>query len=86
MDFTEFVFKQNEKILRELANKTWQMESAKEKLAASKVSRSGKVKTHFGQWWQCTKEVLLLNGTDTFQFVTNIKDLLIHGRGEIETS
>ena len=26
------------------------------------------------------REVLLLNGIDTFQFVTSIKDLLIHGR------
>ena len=29
------------------------------------------------------KAVLLLNRIDTFQFVTSIKDLLIHGRGKI---
>ena len=33
-----------------------------------------------GQWLQCAKEVLLLSGIDSFQFVTSIKDLLIHGR------
>ena len=35
-----------------------------------------------GQWLQCAKEILLLNGIDAFQFVTSIKDLLIHGRGK----
>ena len=91
MDIAEFVFKRNEKIFRELVTKTWHMESAKEKLEASKVSRIDTVKTHltsdcvegcYGQWLQCTKEVLLLNGIDTFQFVTSIKDLPIHGRGK----
>ena len=65
------------------------MESAKEKLEASNVSQINTVKTHLtsdcvkgcsGQWLQCAKEVLLLNGIYTFQFVTSIKDLLIHGR------
>ena len=95
MDFAEFVFKKKEKVLRELVTKTWQTELAKEKLAARKVSGIDKVKTHltsdcvegcFGQWLHCAKEVLLLNGINTFQFVTNIKDLLIHGRSKIETS
>ena len=58
------------------------MVSAKEKLEASKVSRMNTAKTHLtsdyvegysGQWLQCAKEVLLLNGIDTFQFVTSIK-------------
>ena len=91
MDIAEFVFKRNEKILRELVTKTSQMESAKEKLAASKVPRINTVKIHLtsdcvegcsGQWLQCSKEVLLFNRIDTFQFVTRIKDLLIHGRGK----
>ena len=38
MDIAEFVFKRNEKILCELVTKTWQMESAKEKVEASKAS------------------------------------------------
>ena len=61
MDIDEFLFKrnENEKILRELVTKTWQMESAKEKLEASKVSRIDTVKAHLtsggvegcsGQW------------------------------------
>ena len=67
------------------------MESAKEKPEPSKASRIDTVKTHFssdcvegcsGQWLQFAKEVLLLNGIDTFQFATTIKDLLIHGRGK----
>ena len=91
MDVPEFVFKRNEKIIRELVTKTWQMQSPKEKLEASKVSRIDTVKTHLpsecgegcsGQWLQCVKEVLLFNGNDTFQFVTSTKDLLIHGRGK----
>ena len=57
------------------------MESAKEKLEASKASRIDTVKTHLnsecvegcaGQWLQCAKEALFLSGTDTFQFVTSI--------------
>ena len=65
------------------------MESAKGKLEASKVSQINTVKTHLtsdcvkgctGQWLQCAKEVLLLDGIYTFQFVISIKDLLIHGR------
>ena len=65
--------------------------SAKEKLAANKVSRIDTVNMHltsdcvescFGQWLQCPKEVLLLNRIDTFQFVTSIKDLLIHGKSK----
>ena len=91
MDIAELVFKRNKKILRELVTKTWQMESAKEKLKSSKVSRINTVKTHLnsdcvegcsGQRLPCAKEVLLLNGIDTFQFVTSIKDLLIHDRGK----
>ena len=34
------------------------------------------------QWLQCAKEVFLLNRIDTFQFLTTIKDLLIHSRGK----
>ena len=65
------------------------MESAREKLAASKASRIDTVKTHLasdcvegysGQWLQCAKEVLLLSGIDTIQFAISNKDLLIHGR------
>ena len=91
MDIAEFVFKRNEKALRELVTKTCQMESAKEKLEASEVSQIYTVQTHLtfdcvegcsGQWLQCAKEVLLLNGIDTLQSVTSIKDLLINGRGK----
>ena len=79
------------KLLRKLVTKTWQMESAKEKLEASKASQIDIVKTHLtsvcvegcsGQQLQCAKEVLLLNEIDRFQFVTSIKDLLIHGKGK----
>ena len=45
MDIAEFAFKQNEKILLEFIIKTWQMESTKEKLEVSKVSRIDTVKT-----------------------------------------
>ena len=45
MDITEFVFKRNEKIFREIVTKTWQMESAKEKLEAGKASQIDTVKT-----------------------------------------
>jgi len=91
MDIAEFVFKRSEKILHELITKTWQMESAKEKIKVSKLSRIDTVKNHLksdcaegcsGQWLQCAKEVLLLNRIDLLQFITSIKDLLIHGRGK----
>ena len=70
MDIAKFVFKRNEKILSELVNKIRQMESAKEKLEASKASPINTVKKHLtsdcvegfsGQSLQCAKEVLLLN-------------------------
>ena len=89
MDIAEFLFQLNEKVLREFVTKTWQMESAKKKLEASKASRIDTVKIHLtsdcvegcsGQWLQCAKEDLLLNGIDTFQFLNRIKDLLIHGK------
>ena len=38
IDIAEFALEKNEKILRELVTKTWQIESAKEKLEASKAS------------------------------------------------
>ena len=70
---SEFLFKKKkEKVLRGIITKTWQMESAKVKLEA-KASRIDTVKTYltsdcaegcFGQWLQCAKEVLLLNGID----------------------
>ena len=78
MELVGFVFKRNEKILRELVTKTWQMESAKEKLEARKVSCIDTVKTHLtcdsvescsGQWLQCAKEVLLLSGIDILKLV-----------------
>ena len=46
MDIAEFAFERNERILRELVAKTWQMESDKEKLELSKISRIDTVKTH----------------------------------------
>ena len=46
MDIAEFVLRRNKKILRELFTKTWQMESAKEKLQANKASRIDTVSTH----------------------------------------
>ena len=61
MDNAEFAFRRNEKTPRELVTKTWQMESAKEKLEASKASRIDTVKIHLtsdcvegcsGQWLQ----------------------------------
>lgn len=72
MDIAGIVFKQNVKILPEIVTKTWQMESSKEKLKASKVSRTDMVKTHLnylncryvescsGKRSECVKEVLLL--------------------------
>ena len=65
MDIAEFVFKQNEKILREFVTKTWQMESTKEKLAASKASQIDTFKTfdfvegNSAQRLQCAKKVEL---------------------------
>ena len=44
MDIAEFVFKRNEKVLPELVTKTWQIESAKEKLEDRKASRIDAVK------------------------------------------
>ena len=35
----DFLFSRNEKLLRELVSKTWQMDSAKVKFASSKLSR-----------------------------------------------
>ena len=70
MDIAEFAFRRNEKTPRELVTKTWQMESAKEKLEASKASRNDTAKTNLtsdcvegysGLWLPCTKEVLFLN-------------------------
>ena len=81
MDIAEFAFKRNEKILRELVTKSWQMEPVKESLKASKASRIDTVKTHWtsdcvescsGQSLQRAKEVFLLNGIDTFQFILKI--------------
>ena len=91
MGIAEFVLKRNEKTLRQLVTKIWQMESAKQKLEASKASPIDKMKTHLtsdcvegcsGQWLQCAKKFFLLHGIETFQFVTSIKDLLIHGIGK----
>ena len=45
MDIAEFVFKKNEKILREFVTKTWQMKSTKKNLAASKASQIDTFKT-----------------------------------------
>ena len=62
------------------------------KLEASKASPINTVKTHLtfdcvvgcsSQWLQCAKEVLLLNGIDTFHFVTSIKFMV---EVKIETS
>ena len=62
MEIAEFAFKRNETVLRELITKTWQMESAKEKMEVSKVSPIDTVKTHLtsdcvegcsSQWLQC---------------------------------
>lgn len=89
MDIAEFVIKRNEKMLRELATRTWQLESAKEKVEASKVTRIGRLKTHStsglvegccGKQLECATEVRQVYGIDTFQIVTIIADLLIYDR------
>ena len=79
----------------DLKETNWPMESTKEKLDACKVSRIDIVKTHLNsgynegcsdQWLKCAEEVLFLNGIETLQFVTSIKDLLIHGRVEVRVT
>lgn len=64
------------------------MMSVKEKLEARKVSGIDTVKTYLaidyfenlsGLRPQCVK-LLVLNGVQTFQFVTGIKDFLVHVR------
>lgn len=82
-----YYFKQNEKILCELVIKTWQVESAKEKLEASKVSQIDMWTIYalylcpcWRSLWlfvQCAKGVFLLSGIETFHFITSIKNLLI---------
>ena len=70
MDISKFVFRQNEKTLCELVTKTWQMESAKEKLEANEAPGVDTVKAHLTS----DTFALLLNGINTFQFVTSIKE------------
>ena len=46
MDIIEFAFRSNKEILREVFTKTWKIETTKERLETSKLSRIEIVKIH----------------------------------------
>ena len=89
-DLSNFVFNKQEKHIRELIVKSWQMAEAQKELKKKSVSRIDKL-TDFlnnelciceGEWLLCAEEILRLNNVPKEQFKSGIRNSLEMGRGK----
>ena len=67
------------------------MDSAQEKLVRCKISHIDKVRNFFekecvdkcnGQGFECANEILQLNHISATKFITDMRELLIQGKGK----
>ena len=91
-DFANFVFNRNEKALRELVKKTWDMSEAQSTLEVEKTSRIDMLYSYMerepcgepcdGKWFECANEILELNKIPVSEFALSVYDLIEKGRGK----
>ena len=90
MDVASFVLSKSSKVLNELIEKTWKMETAKENIQREIKSRMEILREKLGNdccpgcdklWLNCAMEVLRNNKVHPFVFAAALRDL-INGRGK----
>ena len=91
MDLANFVLSKSSKVLNDLIDKTWKMETANEYIQREKKSRMEILHEKLGTdccpdcdklWLKCAMEVLRNNKVHPFVYAAAVRDLLINGRGK----
>ena len=91
MDLANFVLSKSSKVLNELIDKTWKMETANENIQRETKSRMEILRDKLGQdccsgcdklWLKCAMEVPRNNKVHPFVYAAAVRDLLINGRGK----
>ena len=85
----DFVLNRSQKKLKELVETVWEVETATEKIARSKMSRLDILKQQLagtcicnGQWLHCALDILEKNSIDRAVFCDAMIKLLVMGRGK----
>lgn len=90
-DLVEFILNRSTKSISDLLATTWEMKTAKAKIARSKKSRMELLEEASkadcvagcnGLWLECAKQTLEKNGVDVQAFGEAIKEALTKGRGK----
>ena len=90
-DLINYVLSKTEKQLRELIQKTTEMQTAESKVQTQSLTRMDIMRSFCdtpceepcdGEWLNCAKTVLRLNGIDENEYATAIRQLLSQGRGK----
>ena len=91
MDVANFIMSKSSKVLNELIDKTWKMQTANEKLEREKKSRMDILREKLADdcspgcnklWLKCSLEVLRKNKVHPFVYAAAMRDLLTKGRGK----
>ena len=85
----DFVLNRSQKMINELVETVWEVETATEKIARSTLSRIDILREQLtstciceGEWLQCALEILSKNSIDRAVFDDAIISLLVMGRGK----
>ena len=85
----DFVLNRSQKKVKELVETVWEVETATDKIARSKLSRIDILRKQLtsacickGEWLQCALEILSKNSIDRAVFCDAIIKLLVMGRGK----
>ena len=91
MDLTNFILTKSSKVLNDIIQKTWKMQTASECLQREKKSRMDILRGKMSEgcslgcdkpWLKCAMEVLRNNNLHPFVYAAAIRDLLLNGRGK----
>ncbi len=93
MDVANFIMSKSSKVLNELIDKTWKMQTANEKLELEKKSRVNILDEKLADdcspgcnklWLKCFLEVLRKNEAHLFVYAAAMHDLLTKGCGKFK--
>ena len=91
MHLTNFILTKSSKVLNDIIQKTWKMQTASECLQREKKSRMDILRGKMSEgcslgcdklWLKCAMEVLRNNNLHPFVYAAAICDLLLNGRGK----
>ena len=90
-DLTNFILTKSSKVLNDIIQKTWKMQTASECLQREKKSRMDILRGKMSEgcslgcdklWLKCAMEVLRNNNLHPFVYAAAMRDLLLNGRGK----